>query len=305
MNIHSTNTEIKLNKNPPEPNSDSIKAWLDEGSSVLKEQAQEWVNAHHEYYRPALMKLVNNIKRVSHKNFKIYLKRAVIKFNDHMDRVDNKKYTVLVEPKKSNQWVAELALSNLVYKPTECLSLGAKEGRDYVNYLDRLSSSAEYPERIVLFDDASYSGTQLANHVESIFSKFKEISSSNSSIKLPIIHVIVPFSTKYAHEKLESLQYHASGHLEITSISEIPSVDQLLTADDLNRLRELYGWGKDSVESKGRSLIYFDHKIPNGMSFVEPFTTGSVFPGKNGHEVQVKKGTHYINLPEVKPPYKD
>ncbi|MGL4348178.1 MAG: hypothetical protein ACRCSV_01790 [Chlamydiales bacterium] len=122
---------------------------------------------------------------------------------------------------------------------------------------------------------------------------------------MPVIHVIVPFSTQYAYEKLKSLPYHASSHLEVTSISQIPSVDESLSTDDVNRLRELYGWEKDSIESKGRGLIYFDHKIPNGMSFVEPFTTGSVFPGKNGHEVKGKKGTHYINLPEVKPPYKD
>lgn len=295
---------VHLSNEPPQPDSKGISAWLEKGSSVIKKQAQEWVDSHHEYYRPALNEIVNNIKRVSHKNFKKNLKLAVDKFNTQMDGVRNKNYTVLIEPKKSNQWVAELALENLSYKPTEVLSLGAKEARDYVDYLEKISSLATYPERIVLFDDASYSGTQLVNHVKAIFSKFKEISKYNSSVKLPIIHVIVPFSTKYAHQKLKSIQSLVGDHLQITSISKIPSVDEMLTNDHINRLRELYGWEADSIESEGRGLIYFDHKIPNGMSFVEPFATGSVFPGKNGHEVKVEKGIHFINLPEIKPPYK-
>lgn len=120
-------------------------------------------------------------------------------------------------------------------------------------------------------------------------------------MKLPIIHVIVPFSTKYAHQKLKSIQFFVGDdHLQITSTSRIPSVNEMLTSDHVDRLRELYGWEADSIESEGRGLIYFDHKIPNGMSFVEPFATGSVFPGKNGHEVKVKKGIHFLNLPEIK-----
>lgn len=333
MTLHSDcNYNIPLNQNPPTPDSSSVNQWLEEGESVVKTEADKWVAAHHEHYQPALMALVEKIQRIHHSTFEKHLKLATENFNKQLEGAEDKTFTVLVQGNKSNQWVTELALKYLSYEPTESLSLGEKQARDFCGYLDRITDQGRVPRRIVLFDDASYSGTQLAEHVKAIVEKFK-----NLNLEPPIIHVIVPFATQYAVNRLERLQQQeqigeikTEGMEEKRSLSpagveeiitensssppkakivlslsaKIQSVAKALSDEHIGRLKELYGWSDDLMESRGRGLIYFDHKIPNGMSFVEPFGTGAVYPGKGEHQLKTISKGRFKTLPPIIPPYK-
>lgn len=290
--------QVKLNSKPEEPKSKSISAWLEGGESVISIFAKKWVEAHHEYYQPALKSLQQSIKRITHSVFKKHLKKVVVKFNEELDKVDDKSYTVLVQSGKSNQWVAELALKYLSEKPTDCLPLGEKQARDYSQYLDTLSKTDRVAKRIVLFDDASYSGKQLRDHVAAIFEKHAKLKSE------PTVHVVVPFATKYAVAQLKKLPQYEKGLLKLSLSGKISSISETLSPKHIETLTELYGWSTDEVESQGRGIIYFDHKIPNGMSFVEPFAIGSVYPGSKEHQMKEICSERFKTLPTVKPPYK-
>lgn len=291
---------IVLNAFPPEPKCEAINQWLEGSASVVTRQVNNWIEAHHEYYRPALWELANKIKHIRHADFMGCLKFAVSSFNHELESLQDKEYTVLVQPSKSNQWVAELALRFLTDHPTRNFrSLGEKEARDFTSYLDRLHSYEDVPRRIVLFDDASYSGTQLTQHVKAIFAKFKDL-----ELPAPTIHVVIACATPYAVRKLEALPQFSKGHLKLAVAGRIASIAKVLSSDSIQRLRELYDWSEDPGETKGRGIVWFDHKIPNGMSFVEPLMTGSVYPGRNGHEIAEISSTKYLNLPPIQPPYK-
>lgn len=329
--ISDSNYQVPLNRIPAEPNSAEIDRWLEGKESVVKSEVDKWVNAHHEYYRPALSALAEKIQRVTHSQFSHHLGLAVKNFNEQLEAVEDKRYAVLVQRNKSNQWVTELALKYLQHQPTQSLPLGEKQARDYCSYIDRIGRSGEVIKRIVLIDDASYSGTQLTEHVKAIFEKFKEL-----GWETPTVHVIVPFATQYAVNRLqavsdsvstdeltdsESLDEEEKGEvasserkesepnaqleskLKLSLSAKIANVAKSLSEDHVARLSELYNWSDDPIEKRGRGLIYFDHKIPNDMSFVEPFGTGSVYPGKGEHQISKHK-VKYINLPPIHPPYK-
>lgn len=299
--ISSSVSSIKLNSTPIEPDCEAINAWLENDDSVIHSQAKAWIKAHHEYYQPALKALTKNIVRIKHSNFKQHLHEAVKHFNGELAKTTDQSYIALVQPGKSNQWVAELALQYVANEPTESLSLGEKQAKDFCQYLDTISKTHEVAKRIVLFDDASYSGTQLTEHVKAIFDKFKELGK-----KAPTVHVVAPFATQHAYRKLRALPQYEEGQLKLSIHAKIKSVADVLSSDHVARLKELYGWSDGAIETEGRGVTYFDHKIPNGMSFVEPFATGSVYPGRGDHQLSKEKidNTHYINLPPVKPPYK-
>lgn len=325
--ISNSDYHIPLNPSPPEPKSPEIDAWLEETESVVTSQVEKWVGAHHEYYQPALEALAEKIQRVTYSTFSHHLGLAVNDFNKQLETVEDKRYVVLVQGNKSNQWVTELALKYLEHQPTDSLSLGEKQARDYCGYLDRVGESGEVIKRIVLIDDASYSGTQLTEHAKAIFEKFKSL-----GLATPTVHVIVPFATQYAVNRLENLSSSVAqeeeapseiqegvasseakeaeptpkveGKLKLSLSAKIASVAKMLTEDHVSRLSELYNWSEDKIESRGRGLIYFDHKVPNGMSFVEALGTGSVYPGREGHEVRKITKEKFQNLPPITPPYK-
>ena len=296
--VHPAKFSCVISLNPPKPNNKLINDLLGD-KSIFEENVQEWINVHHSYYQPALRELADKVTRVTHKQFTQQLEEAVDRFNQALDVAQDKKYVILIQPGKSNQWVAELAYPHLRYLPHDFQSLGEKQARDYVTYLDRLRAIDEVAKTIVLFDDASYSGTQLKEHVEAIFNKQREMGLRGSSI-----YVVVPYATNYALKTIETVKKCHDQCLHIICKQRIPSVGEDLLEESVKRLKELYGWSDEDKEIFGRGLNYFHHKLPNGMSFVEPFSKGSVRMGVGDHQLAQPVKKLYKNLPIIESPYK-
>ncbi len=282
------------------PHSKEINAQF-HSESINGAQASEWVHAHHEYYQPALTEVVNKVKRIRHREFIGELKKVVEQFNEKLETVENKSYTILVQPHKSNQWVADWAVDDLNHlNHAEFKELGEKHASSFIAFLDRIKNTERVAQRIVLFDDCSYSGTQLSEHVKAIFTKYEAEHRAN-----PTIHVIVPFITDYAFELIKKVgEEKKHRKLEIIYSKKIISVEQALSKEHILKLKELYNWSAEPIETQGRGLIYFDHKIPNGMSFIKPFAEGHVYLGHGIHVLDKPVKKIFKILPSINPPYK-
>lgn len=116
--IDSLNWSEKLSTTPPRPT----------GSHPIKrEQAENWINTHPcEIQKIAARKLVEGTTHINQTEFEFELKNSVDQFNTWLDAQENKDYVILVTEerlKKSNRWVAELALPHLKILPKEVLAL--------------------------------------------------------------------------------------------------------------------------------------------------------------------------------------
>ncbi|MBS0652914.1 MAG: hypothetical protein JSR39_05215, partial [Verrucomicrobia bacterium] len=108
------------------------------------------------------------IRRISFPEFSQALGRSMHTLPKGLD----KRAVVLTSEHKSNQWVAEVAKGHHRFNSTY-QSLGHEHASDFVAYLDQ-TASGKCPKEIVLFDDASFSGNQMTNHVNAICAKLLE-----------------------------------------------------------------------------------------------------------------------------------
>jgi hypothetical protein len=255
---------------------------VEEQEDVDLEIAGLWIEQHEEEYHEALLALVSKVKRISFSEFITTLRASIESFNRESSVWKDLTYTVLVQSGKSNQWVAELAMAYLSIKPECFLDLGIKDAKAFISYLDELETlnkrnkRIQYPEKIVLFDDGSYSGKQMCDHVNALFSKFFSLK-EHASVKIPTCYIVIPFMTKYAEEKLEELAKRYK-HVFIAAHVIIPSVEDAIGDKTLSdRLNELF-WKNFERDGSAatRGIYYFDHKIPNSVSFVEALSTGSI-----------------------------
>ena len=272
--------------------------------AIDKEQAALWVQEHQPETREALTELLREVKHIAYKTFNTQLGKSIKaarialcarlsleKASQLTDRM-----IVLVENSKSNQWVAELACRYFDFKASEYYRLGDKDAKKFRDHLDQSSvieRKSMENKVIVLFDDGSYSGTQLTNHMVSLLQVQKEL-------KFDSICVIVPFMTDFAHQKLVDTAGKMIERVLIAPFATIPTVATNLDAAHIQTLNQLW-WSKEDKNEKAntRGLYWFDHKIPNGMSFPETLEKGNVIR----RDGAVVKNTYKI-LPEVNEPYK-
>lgn len=268
-------------------------------------EADEWLKKHEEKYLPALNELLGKIERISYVSFVDQLKLSLQdtltqlgvdspqKYTDFLDRA-----VVLVEHKKSNQWVAEIARRKLGFKPKKYYRLGSKDANKFVDHINGHAGSAEKNELknkvIVLFDDGSYSGKQMTDHVKALLKLKKKL-------KFDKICVIVPYMTDHAKSGLEEtvIKTHNVGNVVIADAAKIATVAESVTPENKKLLTELW-WNKEEVEegANSKGVIWFDHKVPNDQSFIGAIEKGNVINTK-----KVCKQIFGI-LPNIVVPYK-
>lgn len=204
------------------------------------------------------------IRRISFPEFSQALGRCI----DTLPKGLDKRCVVLTSEHKSNQWVAEVAKAHHQFN-SNYLSLGHEHASDFVAYLDR-TPAGKCPKEIVLFDDASFSGNQMTNHVNAIKAKLLEKGVTCN------IRVIVPFATRVALDRLQNIQPEGDVNISVHCDQAIPTIKEQLPQDDFQIL-DTYSeetWGvslsnPDNIEQdSGIAGVYFDHKIPNKQSFI-------------------------------------
>lgn len=296
--LFSSENGIRFNPSPPHPN--SVAKPLDYTA------AKDWIAAHPTKYQEALRELVRNVEFIRAEQFQKQLNRTTENFKRQLVERDVKNYTILVEPKKSNQWVAELAYAHLP-QPFNLSRLGIKDAESFRSELDKQSGPTKnkevVPKNIVLFDDGSYSGTQITDHVSAIFRELKN-NYKIENAKMPHIYVVIPYISKFALAKLKTSveDLHLSDHLHVADHIEMKTVEDL-SIDAKDKIKELY-WSKEENGNQQHGLFYFAHKVPNDMSFPGSLAKGTVHNGTDRTAAPVTYKFPIIPS-TIQPPYKN
>lgn len=225
-----------------------------------------WIQNHHEDLQSPLKRVVEKIEYIGEQNFKNSLTACVNKLNNTLNtsKLKNEVFTILTAEGKSNKWVFDLIKPKL----NECKidyqeePLGETYAKEFkLNYAENKVNSL--PKNIILFDDASYSGTQIFNHVTTIIDMIKSIKPTKNIHDYKIF-VVVPFITTTAEEKIKKVH----SHFKVNLISDkyMKTMGELISKEDQKVLEKTL-WSRGDVRYDTCSLTYFSHKIANFMSF--------------------------------------
>lgn len=142
-------------------------------------------------------------------------------------------YAVGIRANKSQTWVAELALPFLQKMPSSTFVIGVDSWAG--------SKSESLPNNIqqfVVFDDASYSGSQLQTTIVELKKRIYE----RFGYERCHVYLVVPFATNNALNFLQKSQYifDAPGNLEITFITTNRKIKTIRELFSENMLKILY-----------------------------------------------------------------
>lgn len=256
-----------------------------------------WVAAYESTFGAALNELKTKIKHVSYAAFQNSLKTAITKFKTASSGVKKFHCVALVQPGKSQKWVTEVAMQK-GFKANAYVCLG-EEGADNLEYsLRSISPKDKRFKNIVIIDDGSFSGNQMANNISAAHRILKK----KFNDEAPQFHVLIPYITKTAKDKIEKLS-EKGVKVTLYSAEQMPTVTESVSKSKLSKLLEAL-WphlGEEERLARGNSssLYWFAHKMPNSMSFPDVVATGKVTQPKNEEDADP-----IAFLPEVVPPYK-
>lgn len=128
--------------------------------------------------------------------------------SEKMEFSENEHLITLLEGGKSNTWAANIVYVENKQAPFAYLRLGSKGACAFREHMNSIPISilgsvknAFENKTIVLYDDASYSGQQITEHVENILEIIAEY-----NLKVKAIAVVIPYMTQKAHDMLVGIQ---------------------------------------------------------------------------------------------------
>lgn len=231
-------------------------------------QAKEWVQRHPPEFQATASEVAKAVHYISFDRFIKNLRRTVEDFNRYLLSLpkDNRGYVLLISSangvgfaKKSGAWVASIALPHLKVLP---LAIVTDNGTD-----DHKLKTIPC-DKVLVIDDASYSGTQLGEMVGCFQLHMNAMGLKNKYQ----IHIAVAFMTKGAYEKLELVQEVYQITLKVHQHCLLPSLHHQLTERAIEVLEELR-----SIDTKqpSKTLTYFAHKVPDHVSSLQAVADGT------------------------------
>ncbi len=226
------------------------------------------------------------------------------------ERLKGQSYSIGFVPGKSQQWIAELALPQLENSPSTYFENATDAGM--TKECGRQSSLDGNERNYVIFDDASYSGSQL----ETTITNFKCAYGNGGSKEKAHLYLVVPFISHEAEERLEKATAFAyenanvQVHL-ITTDKKIRAVTSVFKEKEMQDLREaikrtLFDNSKYLSdiyirEIEKRCLSIMEWKIPDSQSIPEFIQYKYDYVLKDGQWQRTNKTSFMTNYP---PPYK-
>ncbi|MFC2048983.1 nucleoside monophosphate kinase, partial [Elusimicrobiota bacterium] len=226
-----------------------------QSNSINKQKLQQWIEAHPEALQGLARFIGDNLTHIAQGEFEEQLSKTLDNF---INRIGNKKFAVVsyAGTTKSNYWVYKLARD-----------MGYMKNAVYVEILDtdKLSKVIEeYDlENVLVIDDASYSGHQLANVYSTVSREVSKTSRSGINI-----HLAVPFMTEKAINYLnkETINgFRISEHRVMKTFLEL--VKEFGNQEISKKFSQLYGMRQGSSKYDP-ALTYFDHKVPDHESIL-------------------------------------
>lgn len=289
-------------------------------NAIDQTQLAAWINAHPEACRPAVKELAEKIKHIGMEEFLGKVYQAAEGVNEALQNLHEDSYIMIVAPEKSNLWVSELALSKLTLLPKEVVAW------DQTTMYEPLSSLTHYlndqltknpphslPGTIVLFDDGIYSGEQMGKIINNIFSVFEVINKSKEKegdkekLAIPKIVLAPVYATQFGIKNIMERNKQYKDNISVINHERIYTISDVMSEGNLKIIEKMY-WPDDNRPDdrtkdiylsggKSRGNIYFDFKIPDGLSFPD-VDCGYVYD-ENGRFLREK--IPFIPDTEIKP----
>lgn len=265
-----------------------------------------YVSAHSAADQPHIQIAIDQIQHVSFDEFIRALGRSLSAVYDHLEpngRTLGSDCITLIEDGKSNLWVAALAKKFFAFDPERCLDLGLNNAESFrsmleVNQRDLAIVREKFRGKsVVLFDDASYSGKQMSQH---LFHTLKSIHEFGLPAREVI--VVVPYMTAVAKTEIEQVRHKFSLESFIAP-SENLKMLSALPATTFQVLTNLWYQGKSEEASK-IALAMFEHKVPNYQSFPAAIARGSVYQIIGAKSQSMPQSFRVLEDADRSPPYK-
>ena len=175
----------------------------------------------------------------------------------------------------SNLWVTMHALPYLKYPPKDIALIDCGSS---INTLNNITTI-----KYVMFDDASYSGSQISEIIEGM--------SNEETLKNP--HLIVPFMTDASCAKIRKA---TEGNCWIAEHKKMASLQHIFTKkEELKIIVDAHKGYPDGF-ANNLTLTYFDHKVADAFS-LSPLIS-------RGYKIDDNKtGISFIENPDT--PYKN
>lgn len=259
-----------------------------EKAKINEKKLVKYIDAHKKENREIIKKVLQNVVNISFKKFLTELKKQIDNFNNYLISNSIKKYVFVLGVSndagasnmdfnlfKSNFWVFLLGWKYLKIKPYDIIL--------NLNVALRLY----YPiiKDFLLLDDCSYSGDQMFNQVikiastEFLFYNKKGYiikSETKSTVYEPVqeklinLHLIIPYLSKIAYDKISELELLTSFNIKRYNSYIINPFKELLDSDTLKKISILYKPFYGEWLQFGNLIpIFFEHKIADMVSTID------------------------------------
>jgi hypothetical protein len=172
---------------------------------------------------------------------------------------------------KSNYWIYTYIVQFIKYITNDNVRLELWNGFDDIGLVKN--------DFIVMIDDCIYSGSQMGGDIMSLYNP--------KNIKINL-YLLVPFISEVGEKRVisdfkhNSYLYKSRSKLIFAKNVHKPKIiDNVLTEKEFIIFNDYY---KAFIYLKGKSLIYFDHKLADVVSTITPFYLGIV-PSKQNLEI--------------------
>lgn len=233
---------------------------------IDKTRAQEWINACEGEYKTLAEKLVANIQHITFSDLQRELTACVAIFNESIAK-EPSEYAVGLTVGKSLQWVTSLAVEHLAQLPNAYFPLGrggstlaGYEGKN--NFVDttELTVSKVNEKVLAIFDDCSFTGTQLLGFLSQINNQLKE---------RKVMYVVIPFMAESIKKELTGQPFANLQIKLISSSTPIRPLKEIFTVAEQQMLRKM-----TQPVSMNVTLCYTDWRLPDGTSTCQELVTG-------------------------------
>jgi hypothetical protein len=256
-------------------------------ASINEKNLNKYINLYKKENKEFIREVIQNTVYVSFKKFYAELKFQIEKFNRYLKDNSISKYVFVLGVGsdsgastldfnifKSNLWVFMLGWKYLKIKPYDILL--------NLNTALRL----HYPKikDFLLVDDCSYSGDQMFNQVikvastEFLFHDKKGYlikTETKNTVYQPIqeklanIHLVIPYLSKIAYEKIKELDLLTGFNIIRYNSYIINPFKDILNSTTLKTVSELYKNFYKFVDFGNLIPIFFEHKIADMISTID------------------------------------
>jgi hypothetical protein len=262
---HLTTREIPLHVCPARP-----------GRSYPMDQAKadQYVSSLDSQYQPLAKKALAHTQHISMTKFDGALKQCVDTLNQQLKTP----YSVGITFGKSMQWVASLALKDLGRLPDSWFPLSSEQGTMFVQTLEsKLDISHVTEGTLVIFDDCSYSGTQLYGNL----CRLEEAVNKGNFPKQ--LYIVIPFMSQAAQDQFKNFQAIARPTLSLLQVTLITGSEKIHCIKDIFNQNErdqistffnsvyFSSMHKHLNHPGTTSLAWTDWRMPDARSFEKGF----------------------------------